>query len=91
MGAVIFIALERPNELRNIEKRQQSQVKAVDKIIQYLDNNTNMTAAEALNDTEFIRLLEKVSAALEITPQIWDFSSALFFVSTVVTTIGKLL
>ena len=91
IGASIFTALERPNELRSIEERQQSQAEAVDNIIQYLVNNTNMTEAEAMNETVLMFSLGVAVCASLPTPQIWDFSSAFFFVSTVVTTIGKLL
>ena len=91
LGGAIFNAVERPNELREIEEVQKTRIESVNSLVQLLQNHTNLTEAEVKNlTTSIIALGEAASKTLlaEQSP-IWDFSSAIFFVSTVVTTIGE--
>lgn len=91
IGGAIFNAVERPNELRVIEEIELARTDAVSTLVQLLVNFTNITEAEALNLTTSIVALGKTASSTLLSEQnpIWDYSSAVFFVSTVVTTIGK--
>ncbi len=90
MGGIIFSAVEGPNERRQIEMVQEERQLAFDNITAKVMAMSNLTLEEAQNVTiAFIALGEVASKSIpaELNP-IWDYSSALFFASTVITTIG---
>lgn len=102
IGGAIFTAAERPNEIRSIEEAQMERVEAQEaltelrmEIISTITNNTNLTMEQAENFVDdLVSASKNLSNALEsvpaeVTGPIWDFASAVFFASTVITTIGK--
>ena len=102
MGGALFTALEKPNETRSIKEAQVARNSAITDLemqvasfVNLLVNATNLSREEAENLTRtVVSLSQRVSEANQTIPAeinpIWDFSSAVFFASTVVTTIGKL-
>lgn len=94
IGGRLFNAVERPNELQMLEDARQEMNNSINEFIQLLTNSTNLTEEEAVNMTAQFLLLGEAAAnaqsnlAAETNP-IWDYSSAIFFASTVITTIGK--
>ena len=104
IGGAIFTAAERPSELRSIEEAQMKRMDARDAldelrldIIYTITNNTNLTTDQAENFADdLVSAAKNLSDALEQVPAetngpIWDFASAVFFASTVITTIGMFL
>lgn len=93
IGGAIFNAVERPNELLNIQESLVARNNAINEFVDFLTNSTNLTTEEAVNVTGLFLKLGAVAAqadatlAVEDNP-IWDFASAVFFCSTVITTIG---
>ena len=94
VGGLIFTTVERPNEIAMIEEAQMAQENAIASLTSFLLNNTNLTEEEAANMTVTLLQLGQTFAdaserlAFDANP-IWDFSSAVFFCSTVITTIGE--
>lgn len=94
IGGAIFNAVERPNELLNIQESLVARNNAINEFVDFLTNSTNLTTEEAVNVTGMFLKLGAVAAqadatlAVEDNP-IWDFASAVFFCSTVITTIGN--
>ena len=93
IGALLFTAIERPNEIRNIEESQIARNNSINNFIEFLTNSTNLTEEQATNFTERFLELGRLAAEAErnlsvAENPIWDYASALFFVSTVITTIG---
>lgn len=93
VGGAIFNAVERPNELRRIQESAENQRNAIAEFTELLLNSTNLTQEEAENvTTRFLELGVVAAEAVENlrfeANPIWDYSSAVFFASTVVTTIG---
>jgi len=92
-GGLIFNLVERPAEIQSILDSQEIINSSIAEIVDVLVNSSNLTVEEAQNVTQQILALgSRVAEAteglnLETTP-IWDFSSAIFFASTVITTIG---
>lgn len=95
IGGAVFVAVERPNELQAIQEAREATNQSLAAFVEMLTNSTNLTVEEAQNLTVQFLELGRVAAeateslAFEQNP-IWDFSSALFFASTVITTIGTL-
>ena len=93
IGAAIFSALERPQELQRIEDSRVAVNETITAIVDLLTNRTNLTDEEAINLTDqLVEFGGRIAEAsknfnLEENP-IWTWSSALFFCITVVTTIG---
>lgn len=94
IGGAIFTAAERPSELRRIEDSAAAREAAIADFTNLLLNSTNLTEEEAANFTTAFLELGQTAAqaantlAFDANP-IWDFSSAVFFCSTVITTIGR--
>ena len=94
IGGAIFNAVERSNELRMIEDARQEMNDSINGFVQLLTNSTNLTEEEAVNLTEQFLQLGAAAATVQSnldaeTNPIWDYSSAVFFASTVITTIGR--
>ena len=93
IGGAIFSALERPNELQNIEDSKLTLNQTRIELMEFVRSRTNLTDREAMEFTqqvfEFGRILTEATGniTLEENP-LWDWSSAVFFAVTVVTTIG---
>jgi len=91
LGGVIFSLVEGPNERRQVEMVQQERAEAFENLTSIIQDHTNLSEAEARNLTVTILALGEVasrSIPAEVNP-IWDYSSAFFFSSTVITTIGE--
>lgn len=93
IGALIFNAVERPNELRQLEESRQASENAITQFVYMLTNTTNLTEEEARNTTTLFLEVGRAAAEAEANltranNPIWDYSSSVFFVSTVITTIG---
>ena len=90
LGGILFNLLERPRELQDIEDTQNARKQAFDDFVQFLVNSTNVTQEIAVNLTatlvEVARYVIKTVPA-ELDP-IWDYPSAVFFCSNIVTSIG---
>ena len=102
-GGLIFTLAERPNELDRIDTAQMEREEArrqlellINQTIATIVNFTNGT----VNETQATALVEgvaNVSAVFALTflklqretSPLWTYSSAVFFASTVITTIGK--
>ena len=93
LGAVVFFAVERPNELRIAEEIKKAREEGIARVTQEVMKSLNLTEEEALNTTNFLISLGKDLAEAVPTEHtlIWDYFNTLFFVSTVVSTIGKCL
>ena len=89
IGGLIFNATERPNELQTIEDAQNARNQAFVDIVQMLVNSTNLNKEQALNLTTTLIVLAERAGETIPSNSIWDFSSAVFFATTVITTIGK--
>lgn len=95
LGGILFSAAERPSELRRIEESEVVREQAISDLFNMLLNSTNVTEEEARNLTVALLALGRTAAeaarnlSFDANP-IWDFSSAIFFSSTVITTIGTM-
>ena len=91
IGGAIFHAVEGPNEQRQIQQVQEDREIAMASMTEMLRNLTNLTADEVQNTTTtFINLGRIASTTIPAEQSLkWDFSSAFFFASTVITTIGE--
>ena len=90
-GGIIFSAVEGSNEQMRIQQVQKDRINAFNNLTELLMNLTNMTEEEARNATFALVILGEIasrSIPAELNP-IWDYSSAFFFSSTVITTIGE--
>ena len=94
-GAIIFSTVERPNELRRIEESEAARNAVMTNIMDFLLNSTNLnlTEEEAVNLTSFFLELGQATAEVSDalffgTNPLWDFPGAIFFSTTVITTIG---
>lgn len=93
VGGFIFSAIERPSELRRIEESEIARNHALASFANILLSSTNLTEQEVLNMTEtFVTLGEAIAEASEnavfAENPLWDVSSAIFFCTVSVTTIG---
>lgn len=92
-GGGIFNALEGPSEMQRIEDSRMAYNETMTEFVDLITSRTNLTDMEAVELTErLVALGQRVAEAnatiaLEDTP-IWDWSSAVFFCVTVITTIG---
>ena len=84
VGGAIFVALEAPEEQQRILNTEMSR----DAIIQNLTETYNLTREEI--DAIISRFTVACDSDLLVpdTARIWNFGNAIFFASTVVTTIG---
>ena len=91
VGGAIFVALEGPDEQRRIEEAQVNKSR-LDEVERYIIGN--ITATGELNETEaqalvdLIRNLSQAAANLD-TSRNWEYGPAVFFATTVITTIGE--
>ena len=90
LGAAIFSSLERPSELDENRKIQESNTNhsmMLEELVVLLVNNTNLTREQSIS---FITDIATAAANANL-PQTddWKYGSSLFFSMTVVTTIGK--
>lgn len=93
IGGAIFSALERPNELQNIEDSKLALNRTRIELMEFVCNRTNLTGREAMEFTQqvlqFGRILAEATGNLTLEENpLWDWSSAVFFAVTVLTTIG---
>ena len=91
VGGAIFVALEGPNEQRRIEEALFNQSR-LDEVERYVVGN--ITARGQLNETEAQALVDLISnlsqaAANLDTSRNWEYGPAVFFATTVITTIGE--
>lgn len=101
LGGLFFNLLERPNEILTIQTAQEEREAAADLFREQADNftamivsMTNLTEEQARSLTDSL-----VQGAINVantsqmlpaeTDPIWDYASAVFFASTVITTIGE--
>lgn len=102
LGGLCFYALEGPAEQAKIARMQEEKSNAtaalsreLNTFIEFLVNSTNITEAQAVNFTNtLVAVAKRVADAgvNETLPDpVWEYASAVFFASTVVTTIGKFL
>ena len=101
VGGFFFNLIERPNEIREIQQAQEEREAAavlfteqVDNFTEMIVNLTNLTEEQARSLTDTIVqgaiFVANTSQLLPAeTNPIWDYASAVFFASTVVTTIGE--
>ena len=90
-GGIIFSAVEGPSEQMRIQQAEEDRINAFNNLTDMLMSLTNLTDEEARNLTATIVVLGDIASSTipaELNP-IWDYSSAFFFSSTVITTIGE--
>ena len=90
IGAGIFYALERPEEIEQneaIEEASASYAEQLDSLVSVLINSTNLTRNESI---ALISNITTAAVGSGVVPSSnWEYGSSLFFVVTVVTTIGQ--
>ena len=82
---------ERPNEVMQVQQVQEGRASATENLTDILLRINNLTEEEARNLTPTIIQLGNVASTVldaEQSPK-WDFWSAFFFASTVITTVGE--
>ncbi len=90
IGGAIFTAIEGPNERLHLLDMQENRVNAIHNVTELLMNISNLTEEELQNVTKsIIHLGGIVSKNRPEQHLLWDYWSAFFFASTVITTIGK--
>ena len=93
VGAVIFQRLEGPHEHELIEHAVENHsllARTKAHIIGNLTANGTISEAEALELVYIIGNISASEAKLRLTHN-WDFGPSVFFVTTVITTIGKVI
>ena len=90
-GGAIFSTVEGPHEQRQIKQVQEDRTNAMKTLTEMLLNLTNLTDEEVEDATAaIVKLGEIASKKLPAEHRLkWDYWSAFFFASTVITTIGK--
>ncbi len=90
IGAGIFYALERPTEIEQneaIEESTDSYIEQLESLIAVIMNSTDLTRNESI---AIIANITTAAIGSTLTPSSnWEYGSSLFFVVTVVTTIGQ--
>lgn len=91
IGGAIFLALEQPAEIRRNEELMTinaTYYRALESVSVQLANLTNLTVSEAEN---FLRIIGEaaINVSSDLPTNNWDYGSAVFFATTVVTTIGN--
>ena len=99
-GGLIFVLAESPNEQRMIREAQMERQMAQqalnqsrDTFVERIVNVSNLTYEEAGNLTDsIVALATRLANATQRLPAetnpIWEYGPAVFFASTVITTIG---
>lgn len=95
LGGVIFHILEGPAEIQSIERAMMVRNETIDELAVML-TWMNMSDADGIPFhamDEFLELGAALAVATELVSRqhnlIWDYHSAVFFASTVITTIGN--
>ena len=91
LGAVLFNVAEKSNEVIQVQQVQEGRASATNNLTDILLRINNLTEEEARNLTPIIIQLGRVASTTldaEQSPK-WDFWSAFFFASTVITTVGE--
>lgn len=99
LGGLCFYALEGPAEQAEMERMAAERINSVAALNEQLNNFTqflvsaaNLTEAEATNLTNtLVAVAQRVANAdvnETVADPVWEYASAIFFASTVVTTIG---
>ena len=91
IGGAIFLALEQPAEIRRNEELTRinaTYFRALENVTAELANLTNLTVSEA---ADFLRIISEaaINVSSDLPTNNWDYGSAVFFATTVVTTIGN--
>ena len=100
LGGLFFYALESPSEQAKLARMETEQIEAaaalaqeLNTFTQFIVNSTNLSEAEALGLTNTLVAVAKRFADAGVNESlpdpVWGFPSAVFFASTVVTTIGN--
>ena len=92
LGATVFYAIERPEEEDRIEAAESDVTSSFESIVSLLTTNTNATDELARNLTDEILTFSgtyiEANDILDPDNPNWEWTSSLFFASTVITTIG---
>ena len=89
IGAAVFQALEQPNERKEneaIAKSSEMYTQLLENFTTIVSNSTNLTHQEIIDTITNLTTASLGATATE--SHNWEFASSLFFVITVVTTIG---
>ena len=94
VGGAIFVALERPAESQRAAEAERQIQNANEIILKTILNISNVTEEMAQNVTEKLlgilsELAPQVVAANKARTPLWQLGPAIFFATTVVTTIGR--
>ena len=90
IGAVIFEALERPDEIARLENTKISRINLRDNIVNdlALQFNISRNVSEAFVANLSNSLIELCPYVVDQPAPQWEFRQAIFFATTVITTIG---
>ena len=99
-GGLFFVLAESPNERETIMNAQTERLMAQqafnqsrDTLVKRIVNSSNLTYEEAVNLTDgILAVATRLATASQELPEeinpIWEYGPAVFFASTVITTIG---
>lgn len=91
IGGAIFTAVERPNELKQnqaMEEANHTYYLELIRLVNLLEDNTNLTTEQATRLVETVGMAAVNVSSISVTDN-WNYGSAVFFTTTVVTTIGE--